>query len=206
MSRIKLIYFDFPGGRGEDCRLALHVAGVEFEDERVVFKDWPALKPETPYGSLPVLEIEGAGTLAQSNAILGLIGTRFGLLPEDDFQAARHRAILNAVEDLSAQIARTNDSEDEDRKKKLRQELAQDYMKTWAQNVEKQIEGPFVAGSRISVADLKLYILVNWIKKGLDHIPKDYFDSYPCLSGLFDAVAAHPKVIDWYAARAAAVS
>ena len=30
MDKLKLTYFDFSGSRGEECRLAFAVAGVEF--------------------------------------------------------------------------------------------------------------------------------------------------------------------------------
>lgn len=196
---VKLSYFDFSGGRGEECRLALHIAGINFVDDRIDPKDWPSKKPSTPFGAMPVIEIEGEGVLAQSNAILGLIGTRHGLLPNDDFKAAQHRAILNAVEDLNMRIGSTMRIEDDEEKKKERQELAEGYMKDWANNMEKQIQGPFVAGENITVADVKLFVLVNWIKKGvLDHIPKNYFDNFSKLNTLFTAVATHPKVVEWY--------
>ena len=32
MSKPRLIYFDFAGSRGEECRIALHLAGVDFDD------------------------------------------------------------------------------------------------------------------------------------------------------------------------------
>jgi len=35
MQKIKLSYFDFHGGRGEPARLALSIAGIPFEDDRV---------------------------------------------------------------------------------------------------------------------------------------------------------------------------
>ena len=35
MSNITLHNFDMAGGRGEEVRLALHVAGIEFEDHRI---------------------------------------------------------------------------------------------------------------------------------------------------------------------------
>ena len=60
MSKPRLIYFDAPVSRGEECRLALHLAGIDFEDVRIKFADWPALKERMPYGSLPVLELPEA--------------------------------------------------------------------------------------------------------------------------------------------------
>src|SRR6476469_1216412 len=99
MSKPRLIYFDAPASRGEECRLALHVAGVDFEDVRIKRGDWPALKPKTPFGSLPVLELPGQPPLAQSTAIMTLIGRRHGLHPSDLFEAARHEAIMQHAED-----------------------------------------------------------------------------------------------------------
>ena len=90
MSRPRLIYFDAPVSRGEECRLALHLAGVDFEDVRVKPADWPAMKEHTPYGALPVHEMPGCPPLAHSNAILVLIGRRHGLHPADVIEAARH--------------------------------------------------------------------------------------------------------------------
>jgi len=201
MTRIKLSYFDFPGGRGEDCRLALHLAGVDFEDDRVDPKAWAAKKPSTPFGSMPVLEIPGEGILAQSNAILGLLGARYGLLPADDFRAAQHRALLAIVEELRMQVeATTSRDDDEAQRKAKREKLAAGYMKSWAQNVERQIKGPFIEGADLGVVDLKLFVVMNWFKKGVvDHIPATYFDDFPRLTALFAAVSAHPKVVEWYA-------
>ena len=98
MTKPKLIYFNTPTSRGEECRLALHVAGVDFEDVRIPRDDWPKLKPTTPFGGVPVLEMPGRPPLAQSNAILVFIGREHGLHPTDAFEAARHDHRSLAVE------------------------------------------------------------------------------------------------------------
>ena len=108
MNKPRLIYFDAPVSRGEECRLALHIAGVDFEDARVPVADWPAMKDRMPYGSLPVLELPNRGAFAHSNAILVLIGRRHGLHPKDDFEAARHEGMMQHVEDLRAAVSPTS--------------------------------------------------------------------------------------------------
>ena len=107
MNKPKLTYFDAPVSRGEECRLALHLAGIDFEDERINAATWRAMKEQTPYGGLPVLELPGQPPLAHSNAILVLIGRRHGLHPADDFEAARHEGMMQHVEDLRAAVAPT---------------------------------------------------------------------------------------------------
>ena len=57
MNKPKLTYFDAPVSRGEECRLALHLAGIDFEDERINAAMWRAMKEQTPYGGRPVLEL-----------------------------------------------------------------------------------------------------------------------------------------------------
>ena len=84
MTKPKLTYFDFSGSRGEECRLALHLAGVDFEDDRLPMKQWPELKASTPFGGLPVLEVEGKGRLGECNAILTYVGRDHGLQSSDE--------------------------------------------------------------------------------------------------------------------------
>src|SRR5690606_23369109 len=91
-------------------------------------------------------------------------------------------------------------SDDEEAKKKARLELAAGPLKTWATKLERQIEGPFVAGQPLQVTDLKLFTAMRWIKNGIvDHLPTDTFDAYPKLSALFSSVAQHPRVAQWRA-------
>jgi hypothetical protein len=47
----RLTCFDFAGSRGEECRIALHLAGIDFDDVRVKSADWPALKESMPFGA-----------------------------------------------------------------------------------------------------------------------------------------------------------
>src|SRR5690242_13489339 len=104
MTKPKLTYFDAPISRGEECRLALSIAGVDFDDVRVKFTEWPALKPTMPYGAMPVLEWPGHPPIAHSNAILALIGRLHGLHPTEPFEAARHEGMMQYVEELRAHV------------------------------------------------------------------------------------------------------
>jgi len=202
MSRPRLIYFDAAVSRGEECRLALHLAGVDFEDVRIAGDEWATMKPKTDYGSLPVLELPDRPPLGQTNAILVLIGRKHGLHPQDDFEAARHEAMMCHVEDLRAQIGPALRITDEAEKKKARGSLAEAYLPTWAGYAERQIAdtGPFFAGTNIQAVDLKLHRAVHWIASGvIDHIPATVFSGFPKLNRVFAAVRDHEGVKAWYA-------
>src|SRR6266550_4247202 len=105
MQKIKLTYFDFHGGRGEPARLALSIAGIPFEDDRVPGADWPRRKPSTPFGSLPVLEVDGA-IVTQSNGINRYVGKLADLYPSDPWQAALCDEAMEAVEDITSNASR----------------------------------------------------------------------------------------------------
>lgn len=199
MSKPRLTYFDFSGNRGEECRIALHLAGVDFDDVRIQSKDWPALKESTPFGALPILEMPGKPQLAQSNAILVFIGRQHNLHPRDDFEAARHEALMSAVEDIRHTIAPTLRITDPDQKKVAREALAAHELHAWGAQVERQLgDGPFISGATLQVADLKLYMMARWLASGvLDHIPATVLDHCPKLLRLHTAVAEHAGVKAW---------
>jgi len=204
MSKPRLIYFDAPVSRGEECRLALHAAGVDFEDVRVSSAEWATMKTQMPYGALPVLELPGRLPLAQSNAILVLIGHVHGLHPMDDFEAARHEAIMQHVEDLRAAVSPTIRMGDAE-KKAAREALVAGYLPEWGRAAERNItgDGPFFGGAKLQVADIKLHMAVRWFNGGkVDHIPSTIFGDYPKLTRVHDAVRDHPAIASWYAKKA----
>jgi len=201
MTRPRLTYFDAPVSRGEECRLALHLAGIDFEDNRISQSAWPALKAQTPYGTLPVLELPGHPPLAQTNPILLLIGRRHGLHPSDDFEAARHEAMMQHVEELRHNVSPTIRMGDAE-KKAAREALVAGFLPAWGKAAERNLASaaPFFAGATIHVVDLKLHMAVRWFVGGkVDHIPATIFAAFPKLIGVHDAVREHPGVKAWYA-------
>jgi glutathione S-transferase len=199
MSKPKLTYFDIPASRGEECRLALFLSGIEFEDHRIKGSDWAALKPTTPYGSMPILELPGKPPLAHSNAILRLIGSRHGLHPTDDFEAARHEAMMIFVEEVRHTVSPTLRMADPEKTAK-RQDIAANFLPGWAKFAERHIEGPFFAGTKLHVVDLKLFMIVRWFALGtVDHIPSTVFDPFPKLMGVYKAVGDDARIKAWFA-------
>lgn len=204
MAKPRLTYFDFAGSRGEECRLALHLAGVEFEDVRLSNSDWKAMKGHMPFGALPVLELPGRAPLAHCNAILVLIGRQHGLHPTDAFEAAPHESLMCAVEELRHTISPTLRITDPEQKRQAREALAAGELSTWGRQVEALLgDGPYVGGAKIQVADLKLYMVVRWLTSGtLDHVPTTVLDHCPKLLALYRAVGDHAGVKDWLAKSA----
>ncbi|MHB8417755.1 MAG: glutathione S-transferase [Myxococcales bacterium] len=199
MAKLTLTYFDVPASRGEECRLALFAAEVPFTDERLKREDWEKRKASTPFGALPVLTAEGQRPLAQSNAILRLIGSGHGLHPADPWEAARHEAVMGAVEDMRGRLGASRHLKDDERKR-AREEFARGYLREWAGQVQEQIAGPFLGGAALNVADLKLFVAMGpFVKGAIEHVPADVLQGFPKLLALHEAVKSHPKVVAWYA-------
>ncbi len=200
MNKPRLTYFDAPVSRGEECRMALHLAGVDFEDRRIPFSDWPALKSQTPYGALPFFELPGKPAIGHSNAILCLIGRQHDMHQIDAFEAARHEGMMQFVEELRANVGPTLRMQEAE-KKAAREALAASYLPGWGAAAERNIgDGPFFGGAKLCVVDLKIYMAVRWLNGGkVDHIPATIFAAFPRLTRVHDAVASHSGVKAWLA-------
>ena len=175
MSKIKLVYFDFNGGRGEPVRIALHAAGIKFEDERLSFEQFNARRETLPFGSLPVMEIDGV-TVTQSSAMCAYAGKRAGLYPKDDLQALYCDEVMGVVEDMSHYIGPTIRMSGEEQKK-AREALVAGRLSTGLKGMSgllKRGGGKYFADNRLTVADIKAYFQTRWLTSGaLDHVPKD---------------------------------
>uniref|UniRef100_A0A915PCD4 Glutathione S-transferase 1 n=1 Tax=Setaria digitata TaxID=48799 RepID=A0A915PCD4_9BILA len=98
----KLTYFNYRG-RAEVIRLLFAQANVSYEDVRISRKEWPALKSKTPFGHVPILEVNGK-VLAESHAIEKYLARKFGLLGADEWEAAKIDEIVMNLEDLRRKI------------------------------------------------------------------------------------------------------
>jgi Glutathione S-transferase, N-terminal domain len=155
MAQLKLTYFDFHGGHGEPARLALSMGGIPFEDDRVLPSEWGSRKANTPFGALPVLEVDGE-VVAQSNAINRYVGKLADLYPSDAWQAALCDEVMEAVEDIGTKIAATLFLPEE-QKKTQRKELVEGPIPFYLTRLEQRLEAhggqyspPIVCQSLIS--------------------------------------------------------
>lgn len=199
MPTIKLTYFDVHGGRAEPARIALHGGGVEFEDERVPFFEWPARKATMPYGAMPVLEVDGQ-VVAQSNAINRYVGKLVGLYPEDPWQAALCDEVMDAVEEIAERVSQTMAIADPEAKQRAREQLVNGAITAYLGYLARRLEahgGEWFADGRLTMADLRVFMWTGALRKGrLEHIPTDLLDrEAPTLAAHADRVAAHPMVV-----------
>jgi len=205
MTSYKLTYFDFSGGRGEPIRIALHAAGIGFEDIRLSFPEFSGMRQETRFNALPVLEING-GQVTQSNAISRYIGKMAGLYPQDDLQALYCDETLDAVEDISHHIGQTFGLQG-DELRAAREKLVDGWLTIFLKGLGALLErggGKYFASNRLTIADLKVLMQTRWLRSGsLDYVPSDLVGGIaPNLVAHQAHIEADPRVIAYYASRA----
>lgn len=205
MPKLKLTYFDMNAGRGEVNRLAMAIGGIEFEDERIPFQEWAALKESTPFGQLPVLEVDGE-RLTQCNAISRYVGRLGGLYPDDALDGLRCDEALDAIEDIMNKIVPTLFIKDEEEKRQAREQLAEGPIPFYVTRLGKRLQdrgGEYFAGGKLTVADIKVCLWIRHIRSGmLDYVPTDIPDRLaPNLVEHFERVISHPAVVAWYEAH-----
>ena len=203
-NNIKLTYFDIEGV-AEAVRLALVLSGTPFEDVRVQFSDWPAMKPTTPNGQLPIMTIGGddANVKTQSKAMLRWAGMTKSktLYPTD--KVFEIEEMIGILEDLQRAFAPAHymgmrpanfgypvgfESTDEGKKliESMRTKFVKEELPKYAKCLTEKMEqhgGPFlVAGSEPTVADcMAVPILRSFTRGILDHVDSTCLDAYPTL-------------------------
>uniref|UniRef100_A0A7S3Z912 Glutathione transferase n=1 Tax=Lotharella globosa TaxID=91324 RepID=A0A7S3Z912_9EUKA len=207
--KYKLTYFDMPA-RAEPHRLAFWIGKIDFEDERVEFKDWPKLKPTTPFGSLPLLTLPDGDIGNQGRAMARFIGKKTGLYPDDAVQAMHVDEILDTCEDLQSAVNSAGKGLEKAEKEKKRVEAVTTgkgalILKSIEAFIKKHGKEGHAVGEKLTIADLYLFSFMTMAVSGFfDGIPKDLLKDYPSIQAVRKTVATHPSVVERYKAEKSA--
>ncbi|KAJ8712543.1 hypothetical protein PYW07_005385 [Mythimna separata] len=190
----KVVFYYFPvKALGESARLLLAYGGEEFEDRRVSSEDWPAFKPKTLFGQMPILEIDGK-QYAQSLAISRYLGRKYGLVgetPEDAFEIDQN---VDLVNDLRGKAAAVDYEPDEAVKEKKYEEYVKNVYPDFFERLSAIIEknNGFLALGKLTWGDFVLAGMFDYLKKML-RMP-DLEKKYPAFQKVIDNVYSIPKV------------
>lgn len=200
MPSYKLYYFSLPG-RGEVARLCAAIGGLELDDMRFSFEEWPKHKAAMPFGQAPVLEVDGK-MLAQSAAIDRYLAGQAGIVPSDAWQAALADQAYCFCHDMMQPLYDTFKIKELDEKIKARQDAIAGPLKAKLEMASKLVAGAgdgFIAGPELSHGDLNLFCTLSTMVSGwMDGVPKTLLDDYPVLKAYRNKVASHPKVKAYY--------
>jgi len=142
MPEYKLYYFPVHN-RAELIRYLFNYKQIPFEDKQVTFEDWPSLKPKTPLGQMPMLEIDGKTKLCQSHSIERYLAKVFGLAGKTKLEAAKCDMYVDGIEDLYqpySKVYKCIMNNDDEGKEKAWAEFRDDNLKPFYQRYDKIIE------------------------------------------------------------------
>ncbi|CAJ0605916.1 unnamed protein product [Cylicocyclus nassatus] len=201
MVQYRLTYFD---GRGtaEIIRQIFAVAGEKFEDVRVIQQGWPKLKANTPFGQLPVLEIDGK-QLAQSAAIARYLARKFGLAGKNPYEEAVVDSIVDQFKDFTAEIRpylRVAMGFEQGDKDKLANDVlfpARDKFFGFMTKFLKENKSGYLVGDSLTFADLYLAEHCAEFAKKMPSI----YDGFPEIKAHAERVRSNPALKKWLATR-----
>jgi len=198
--QIKLTYFN-ARGRGEITRLCLAAGGVKYEDNRIEFADWPALKEKTPYGGLPLLEVDGA-PYGQGIAIAAYAATLAGCYGSSPEEKLKIDSIALYREDVLIETTKWFFEADEKKKEEASKKLFGETFPKFLDTLTKFLkENPknsgFIVGSKMSLADL---VFVEGVQ-GMYEQDEKCLDGHPDLKKLREKVVSSKGIKEYLAKR-----
>ncbi len=181
--------------------IALHEAGVNYTPVRLDFPTGAQAKPPylaiNPKGRVPAL-VTDKGILTETGAILDYIAAiapRAGLLPSDPVKAAQMRSVMYYL----ASTMHVNHAHKRrghrwaDQQSSL-DDMAQKTPQTMTESCQfiedHALQGPFVMGAHISLADCYLYIVSTWLEGDGVNV-----SAFPGITAFRDLMNTRPSVI-----------
>ncbi|XP_055328744.1 glutathione S-transferase 1-like [Paramacrobiotus metropolitanus] len=202
--KYKLIYFNLPG-RAELPRWIFHYAGQDFEDKRIEHAQWPAVKPTTPDGTLPYLEVDGK-PLSQSQAIARYLARTFKVAGHNAWEEAEADAVVDYLGDASKDYIRYAGAlraKDEQLAKSIKEKYIGETVIPYLDGLNRKLEhnsgSQYLVGKDPTWADFAVTIFLEKLCSMDAHI----VDKYPRLKVHTEHVRNLPGIREWIAKRPA---
>jgi glutathione S-transferase len=189
-------------GRAELIRLVFAAAGVSYEDVRIEGEQWPTVKPTTPFGQLPTLEVDGV-KLCQSLTIARFVARRFNLAGTTELDQAYADMVVDCIEDTAKALTPFFYERDDAKKAEMKKKFVEEHLPKTLGGLQKILEGNhggdgFFVGSELTWADLSFFVLTETLQRGgVD----SELSNYPKLVALKERVSKVPKIAEWLAKR-----
>ncbi|KAI8521903.1 hypothetical protein Bbelb_016570 [Branchiostoma belcheri] len=193
--KYKLTYFN-ARGRAEPARLLFVAADVEYEDVRITFEEWPALKETTPMGGLPTLEVDGV-TLCQSLAIARFVARDVGLAGKSNLEQAQADMYVDEINEVLPKMGGlmfiTDEAVKAEKMKELDEMIVTKYSK-----LEKLIGTTgYMVGNRILWCDLVFFNIAF----NVENYKPGTLENYPKLAKVVENVKLNSRIAAYLAGR-----
>ncbi|CAH1796833.1 unnamed protein product, partial [Owenia fusiformis] len=203
----KLTYFNLRG-RAELTRMIFASKGIEYEDIRVEFKDWPEVKPTTPRGYLPLLEVGGV-TICESQTVARTAAHIAGIAGETELERAQADMIIDCYSDIFDSVVNVFFEKDLTTRNELIAKL-KTQTPEGLKNLEKILvdndggDG-FIVGSKLTWADIACMFILDILHKMMPEAGVDLDMSALCpqLTSHSGRICGIPAIAKWIDERPA---
>jgi len=194
----KLTYFDMTG-RAEQIRFLLSYLNVDFEDIRFDCDQWPSIKPNMPFGQVPVLEIDGK-QVSQSIAISRYLANKAGLAGRDEWESLLIDVAVDNIYEMRQEIVKYFHEKNEEIKTKMYGTLANETIPFYSDRFEKIVSenGGYFVNGKLSWPDLYFVSILDQVKS---RAKIDLVEGRTHLTVLKEKVLAVPQIKAWMAKR-----
>ncbi|XP_038222286.1 glutathione S-transferase 2-like isoform X1 [Zerene cesonia] len=195
MDNVVVYYFQLKA-MGESTRLLLAYGGQKFDDRRVAKEEWLDLKPNTPFGQLPVLEINGKRH-GQSIAIARYLGRKYGLAGDNIEEAFEIDQNVDFYGDIRLKAANVFHETDPELKKKKHEELLNNYYPQALNRLHDIVtkNNGHIALGKLTWGDFVIAGMYDCFKVILQ-MP-DFDEKYPNILKLYRNVVNLPRVKEY---------
>ncbi|VDM81904.1 unnamed protein product [Strongylus vulgaris] len=201
MVHYKLTYF---GVRGvaETARQIFALAGQDFEDVRVSQEEFAPIKPNTPFGQLPVLDIDGQ-QIAQSMAICRYLARKFGFAGKSPIDEAIVDSLADQYTDYRVEIkpwfypaVGIKEGNVEQLKKDVLLPAREKFLAILTKFLKKNSSG-FLVGDSVTWVDL----LIAEHSSLMLHLVPEFLEGYPEVKAHMEKIHKIPNVKKWIETR-----
>ena len=170
---------------------------MEYEDKRLTSEQWAELKPKTPTGVLPVLEVDGK-MYPGSGPIARFVAERYGLAGTNDLETLEIAGIVDTIGDCQSKMVSVFFEKDETRKAELAKEATETHFPKYLEILEKlavanNSAGGWLYGPKVTYADLMFFVASGYISM----LAPNLFDKYPALKKLITSIENLPNIAKW---------
>lgn len=198
--KYKLTYFPVKA-LAEPIRLLFKYGSIDFDDVRVEKNSdiWEQLKPHTPFGQVPILEVDGK-MAPQSIAIARYVAKQVKLTGKNDWEDLEIDSVVDTINDLRQKIGLYYSETNQEMKKSRQETLFKETLPFYLQrldNIAKQNNGHLALGC-LTWADIYFVGLLDFLNAmaGIDII-----EGYSGLQAVKNNVLIIPDIKEWMDTR-----
>ena len=191
MSEYKLYYFNGKG-RAEAARLLFAYKGIKYEDIRIAGEKWAEFKPQTPFGSMPVLE-EGGKKLGGSLVVFRYLGEKLGVAGSNAWENAQIASISDFANDFMTENIKLHFEKDETKKAEMQKRMKEELVPKYLGKLNELATNGYLFGNSFTWVDFQFFNMFEGMVevKGL----------FPNLDKLKANVEANENIAKWLKER-----